>query len=575
MPYKRRPSFAGFAKRLSSKRRTGAARRKPSGGYARKAKPRRKFTGASPARIFKRQRPTNVVRLKRSRGAIGGTSSISAVAGNGMKMSHREFLTDVVAGPLFAIQFQGGINAGNKTLFPWLSALAQSFQRYRFTRLQFHYHSTSGNTSVSQALGEVMMAYHDNVSYAAPANKQELLVNSHAAAFVASSSGTHTCNVSNNYRYVRGSAPAFETESHGTRDTYDEGRFFLASQGIPNANTTIGELWVSYTVELEGKMQASKAAYSAGTLATSCTMTQEYLGLPYQVNGSTDYGPQVGTYAGYPTAPMGRLVPADRTASDNTKLQLFNMQNAAHPVRVQGMLAVKWKHGGVNQADRILLPSAPGVYIVYTMWRVTGRNAAGTIVEYAPMYRRPEGDVRAPWNFGIQWCPSNTSHGVVPLDMAGIMTQGAGGNHSHNNVGSTACAFSAIGTFPAVTTTITDDTSAYRAWAGSTSSTAMINPAVPNTLTSNGTLAEGDNVAQPTYSGASIAGCAFRVTEGATLPELKISQMVNSYNAWYGAIGGSTVPATVDLFTKLVVMRVEDVAEASTSISRLITNGEY
>ena len=93
---------------------------------------------------------------------------------------NREYVGDITSrGNAFnlskKITLNPGISPEEGGAFPWLSGIARHFQQYRFEGLTYEFVSTSGVSSVSQALGEVIIATNYNVTDPAPVNKQQMV----------------------------------------------------------------------------------------------------------------------------------------------------------------------------------------------------------------------------------------------------------------------------------------------------------------------------------------------------------------------------------------------------------------
>lgn len=195
-------------------------------------------------------------KLKAKTNYHSSAPNFAQVGAGAIRVTHREYIQEVrSATNAFELNKTFHINVGDKENFPWLARIAHNFQRYRLNSCTFHFNSTSGSVSSTQALGEVVGAYHDNVTTAVPQNKQQLLQLSKSASCVTSNNCSFPIPVEGKFRYVRG-VVGQGTDSHGTRDTYDEGKFFLATQGTPGTDVNVGELWVSYDVTLDGKAAA-------------------------------------------------------------------------------------------------------------------------------------------------------------------------------------------------------------------------------------------------------------------------------------------------------------------------------
>lgn len=179
--------------------------------------------------------------------------------GQSIVVRHREYIGDVVCGAsgapstTFDTQFVLPLNPGLETTFPWLSTIAQQYQQYAWKGLVFHYVPTSGDsTSGTPSLGTVMMATNYRCTDPAYTSKMQMLNEYFSSDSVPTATFIHPieCNPAENpyqIQYVRtGAVPSGEDQK-----TYDIGTMRLATQGCPVASTTLGELWVSYEVELK------------------------------------------------------------------------------------------------------------------------------------------------------------------------------------------------------------------------------------------------------------------------------------------------------------------------------------
>lgn len=214
---------------------------------------------------------------------------------------NREYLGDVNSSTGFSINQTIVLNPGIPESFPWLSAIAQNFTQYRFKSLIFTFKSTSGALSTTQALGEIIGACQYDVYAAAFTNKTQMLneifssskVPSMDAIFPIECDPKQTMNTG--LMYVRGGA----VPSGQDKRFYDMGTFYLASNGMNVANITMGELWVSYVVELIKPQLASTdiapqvgacAHYwtqgaTAGTPTHNLTSVFDNIGLTWGDNG--------------------------------------------------------------------------------------------------------------------------------------------------------------------------------------------------------------------------------------------------------------------------------------------------
>ncbi len=166
---------------------------------------------------------------------------------------HREYICDISGTTAFTLS-EFPINPGLSITFPYLSTIAQNFQQYRFKGLVFEYRSTSATALVSgtnTAMGAVMLAAQYRSDAPDFLDKQSLL----------NEMWSVDCKPSENvflpvecapqetplrFSYIRtGSLSANQDIKF-----YDLANLAVAVQGS-QATNTIGELWVSYEVELK------------------------------------------------------------------------------------------------------------------------------------------------------------------------------------------------------------------------------------------------------------------------------------------------------------------------------------
>jgi hypothetical protein len=171
---------------------------------------------------------------------------------------HREFLTTLTSSSGFAVRAAFSLNPGLKSTFPWLSQIAQNYQEYKIKGLVFHYVPTSGMvTGSNTALGAVMFQTTYRASDSQPTTKYELLNEFWSNECLPSEAMCHPieCKPSETVltmRYVRdGSVP-------DDLMFYDYGTTIVAVQGQQSVGQIIGDVWVTYEVELrKPKMNAS------------------------------------------------------------------------------------------------------------------------------------------------------------------------------------------------------------------------------------------------------------------------------------------------------------------------------
>lgn len=174
--------------------------------------------------------------------------------GQSVTIRHKEYLGEVRGKQSFTVRNAFPINPGVAATFPWLSRVAANFQEYRVKGLVYHYVPTSGNaiSSTNAALGSVLIqtSYRSNDS--APTSKIEMMNEYWSSEARPSDAFCHPveCNPKENpfnVQYVRTlSVPANDSVL-----LYDLGVTYVAVTGQQADDTVLGDLWVTYEIELK------------------------------------------------------------------------------------------------------------------------------------------------------------------------------------------------------------------------------------------------------------------------------------------------------------------------------------
>lgn len=172
---------------------------------------------------------------------------------NSVVIRHKEFLTEVKGKTGFSVQGTYVLNPGQEVTFPWLADIASRFSEYKIRGLVFHYVPSSGSavSSSNPAIGTVMLQTTYRSSESAPTSKLEMLNEFFASESAPNEAFCHPieCNPKSNpfaTQYIRtGSVPVGDSPL-----MYDLGKTFIAVSGMPADNNVVGDLWVTYEVEL-------------------------------------------------------------------------------------------------------------------------------------------------------------------------------------------------------------------------------------------------------------------------------------------------------------------------------------
>lgn len=208
------------------------------------ATPKKKKQPMQPNTMFvvKEAPISKSVRVKKANPSISTTSN-----GSSITIRHTEYIADISSsGASYAVT-KYSINPGLNANFPWLSNVANNYESYRFNRLQYIYKPICPTTTQ----GKVILGVDYDASDSTPNSK--LILNSFESSVSCSpwDSVTHTSTTKNLHkfgtqRYVR---PG--TQPTGTDiKSYDIGNLYVGTSNTPSTATTLGELYVSYEIQL-------------------------------------------------------------------------------------------------------------------------------------------------------------------------------------------------------------------------------------------------------------------------------------------------------------------------------------
>lgn len=228
---------------------------------------------------------------------------------NGVIVRHKEFLTDVPS----SINFTStvfALNPGMDDSFPWLSRVAQNFEEWLPRGILVEYRTTSSDTllAANPALGSVIIATQYNSANPDFVNKQQMENYEGAISCKPSVSMIHQVetkksqNVQGEY-YVRVEAPPANTDIR----MYDLGKVQVATVGSQANFNIIGEIWISYEVELrKPKIPADPIVDAAHFVLPAATVTGE---TPAIIAGTNAPSGQATVPAGSGGPPLGGWLP--------------------------------------------------------------------------------------------------------------------------------------------------------------------------------------------------------------------------------------------------------------------------
>jgi len=188
------------------------------------------------------------------KGGMGVPQVMNSLDNGNCIIRHREFIGNIQASIAFAVQ-TFTLQPGLAKTFPWLSQIANSYEQYRLRGVLFEFSSTSSDallsTATSTALGSVIMMTDYDVADEPPTSKRQMLNSEWACSSKPSLSFIHPieCKKSvtaQNILYTRGAAVP---DNYDAR-LYDFANFHIATEGMQAVGGILGELWVTYEIEL-------------------------------------------------------------------------------------------------------------------------------------------------------------------------------------------------------------------------------------------------------------------------------------------------------------------------------------
>jgi len=222
------------------------------------------------------------------------------------------------------------VNPGDPTTFPWLRNVAVNYQQYELKGMLVEFKSTSATAvaSTNTALGVVIIGANYNPDEPVFSNKRAIESSMYVSSAAPSQSFVMPIECAASSEVARLKYVRFGTNipTTASRALYDHCNFTVATQGA-QAASVVGELWVTYDVELskpllpdplgEGALQAHIRGNSTTTPSTapstgncfganpSSVMKATYNTINITVQGNSAYWDSIGTYLVVYTARAG------------------------------------------------------------------------------------------------------------------------------------------------------------------------------------------------------------------------------------------------------------------------------
>ena len=159
---------------------------------------------------------------------------------------HRELIGNIQGSVNFTIQKTLILNPGLAESFPWLSPIANQWEKYRFNNLYFEYVPRCG----TQTVGSILMVPEYDVLDPSPTD--DLAAAQYDGSKDSAPWANNSCHLltqrmhdtPNSRKLTRSGAVAGADYTN-----FDVGKFYLITSGMADTST-VGRLWVSYDVVL-------------------------------------------------------------------------------------------------------------------------------------------------------------------------------------------------------------------------------------------------------------------------------------------------------------------------------------
>lgn len=215
------------------------------------------------------------------------------------RVKHREYIMDVItssSASTFNIQTLP-INPGLSQTFPWLSQVAENYEEYKIHGMIFEYKTTSSDAlnSTNTALGSVMLATQYNSVATTFQNKQQMDNYEFAVSTKPSISILHPieCEAREtpmDVLYVRSNTTVV---ANVDIRLYDLAKFSIATTGMQGTSVNVGELWVSYDIELLKPRMSTPGVFADDHFLLNANVdTSHYFGatVPVQPTANSNFG---------------------------------------------------------------------------------------------------------------------------------------------------------------------------------------------------------------------------------------------------------------------------------------------
>lgn len=186
---------------------------------------------------------------------LHGQCPAFASSKNGMRITHREFISDTYSSTSF-VNNKYYINPGNSTLFPWLSTIASSFETYTIHGMVVSFTSLSGTVVNSTgAMGAVIAATEYDVLKEPFPDKASAEAYEFTTSCAPNVNMLHPIECKSSLtplpqKYITNRSKPSDLESDDDPRLHYHGLSQLMTQGQAADKSSIGEWHISYDISL-------------------------------------------------------------------------------------------------------------------------------------------------------------------------------------------------------------------------------------------------------------------------------------------------------------------------------------
>jgi hypothetical protein len=195
---------------------------------------------------------TNTILSSLSGGRLGNDVPYMHSTGKAVRVPHREYLGDVYSSTAEFVTETFPINPGMNETFPWCSPIANQFTDYKIAGIAAEFNSLGSEYSNVAGLGYVALGTQYNNDEPTFPNKRDMLNSVFSDAAKPSTSFCSFIECAEDViplgsrKMVRGG----DVSDGVDLNLYDHGKLTLAVGGNTEDDVAIGELWLTYDIEL-------------------------------------------------------------------------------------------------------------------------------------------------------------------------------------------------------------------------------------------------------------------------------------------------------------------------------------